>query len=162
MSSPRFWLFSGIWSLRRWRTYWRSLSTSLCSLWTIIANHLCITSMTSSWTSWWSRTAHSSRSVKLRYNNLSALFVGKIMILLLTITWIHDSYLISDSGSNFRACTRRWCISISSTTEKDLPPQEMRSACIGSDSWPITWRKPTFLRWHTTGFREPRLKCTHF
>lgn len=70
-------------------------------------------------------------------------------------------YLISISGSHFRACTQRLCISTSSTTEMDLQPQEMRSVCIGSDFWPITWRKPTFPRWHTLGFGELRFKHLH-
>lgn len=58
-------VFCGSWSQRRWRIFWRSLSTSLCSLWTTTANPICITSMTSSWTSWWSRIAPSSRSVNV-------------------------------------------------------------------------------------------------
>lgn len=53
----------GIWSQRRWRISSRSSSTSLCSLWTVTVDPICTTFTTSSWTSWWSRTGTSSRSV---------------------------------------------------------------------------------------------------
>lgn len=62
-SSSRCCLCCGTFSRRRWRTFSRSLSTSLCFLWTATINPTCTTSTTFSLTSWWSRIAPSSRFV---------------------------------------------------------------------------------------------------